>query len=212
MSRSLILLLVLAASVTVFLATHSLWKKPAARGGAIRDPKILVCSLGNRPLAGIGETDARIYSRYSRRVDTAKVESISELIKVIGEGYGVVHLYAEINEDGYLTDGRGAALKGGELLEACRQSGVALLFFASDNPSANYLKAFGQPPERPGGDGMNVVWTLRRDGDKFAYFLDELLKRMAAGESMPVAWAHVAPQGQGAWMDKLPETVYLMNR
>jgi hypothetical protein len=212
MSRSLILLLLLAVSVTVFLATRSLKKNPAARGGAIRDPKILVCSLGDKPLAGIGDTDVTIYSRYSRRVDATKAEGVSELIKVIGQGYGVVHLYAEINADGYLTDGRGAALKGSELLEACRQSGVALLFFASDNPPANYEKAFGPLPERPGGDGMNVVWTLKREGDKFTYFLDELLKRMAAGESMPLAWVHIAPQGQGPWMDKLPETVYLTNR
>ncbi len=88
---------------------------------------------------------------------------------------------------------------------------MKLLFFASDNTGENYVRAFQDHRRGPGG-GVDVVWTLERSGDKFPFFLGELLKRMSKGETMPMAWVGIAPQAQGEWMDKLPSTVYRLNQ
>jgi len=51
--------------------------------------------------------------------------------------------------------------------------------------------------------------TVHRKGPNFGVFLGRLLQRMAAGESMPMAWIDVAPQTTLAPQHlDLPDTIF----
>lgn len=182
------------------------------RMNVIENPKVSIVSVGDDPHTAIGETDAEVYSTFFSNVEASNLETTSALLDLVGNSQpGILHLYCTMNENGDLIDGRGGALHGGALLEACRRAGVKLLFFASDNTGENYRQAFREH-YRGKGSGVDMVWTLERSGEKFPFFLTELFKRMSKGESMPMAWVSIAPQVQGEWMGKLPSTVYLPNQ
>jgi hypothetical protein len=184
-------------------------KKPAVK--VIKNPKVMVASLGDAPLSDIGATDATVYSAYFDSVGVAKLPTAAALSDFLVEEHpDILHLYCNLNENGELTDDRGGTLPGGAFLEACRRAGVTLLFFASDNPGDHYSRAFSKHRRGP-GNGVDVVWTLERRGENFPFFLGELLKGMSKGEPMLKVWVQVAPQAQGEWMEKLPSTVYMPN-
>jgi hypothetical protein len=206
---SILLIVVIVLFLTVWLRR---WRNPGRQVNVIENPRVAVASLGEEPSRDIGETDARVYSAFFSNVEMAKLETTGALLDLIGNGRpDILHLYCAMSEDGGLTDGRGGTLPGGGLLEACRRAGVKLLFFASDNPAENYGRAF-KGHRRGSGGGVDVVWTIKRSGDRFPFFLGELLRRMSKGESMPMAWVRIAPQAEGEWMEKLPSTIYAPNQ
>jgi hypothetical protein len=173
--------------------------------------KVLVVSLGSQSVVSIMETDAGVYSTAFSRVDTAVVEDTSELLNRIGARRpDILHLYCHIDQSGNLTDQRGGAVSVTSVLETCRTAGVKLLWFASDNPHENVDPAL-RGHKRQAGNGVDLVWTIERKGDKFAFFLGELLKRLSQGESIQTAWVGVSRTTDGPWMAKLPATLYVSN-
>jgi hypothetical protein len=65
-----------------------------------------------------------------------------------------------------------------------------LLWVASENKPEAYIRGF-----KAAGKRLNLVMTINRNGSKFLPFLEKLLSRMSAGETMPAAWVSVSPQG-----------------
>jgi len=66
---------------------------------------------------------------------------------------------------------------------------VKLLWLASQNKPEGYIKGF-----KAAGKPLNLVLTIDRKGPRFSTFLVHLLRKMSAGETMPVAWVSLAPQ------------------
>ncbi len=82
-----------------------------------------------------------------------------------------------------MTDNCGATISGTKLIQMCCDTGVKLLWIASENNSQAYIKGF-----KADGKRLNLVMTMNRQGNKFSVFLEELLSRMNAGEAMLGAW------------------------
>jgi hypothetical protein len=101
-----------------------------------------------------------------------------------------VHLFCDALPDGNITDSRGAKIAGTSLIQSCCNSDVKLLWVASENKREAYIRGF-----KAAGKRLNLVMTINRNGSKFLPFLEKLLSRMSAGETMPAAWVSVSPQG-----------------
>jgi len=128
--------------------------------------------------------------------------TIHELLQTIG-GYDVVHLFVDVSPIGLMVDASANEISGTDLIEKCCDSGVKLLWVASDNKPEGYIKGF--KPVKP----LNLVMTIHRNGPAFATFLGQLLSRMSGGEAMPNAWAPLAPQAAGdPHRDRLPATIF----
>lgn len=67
-------------------------------------------------------------------------------------------------------------------------------------------------PSKPGlGDARaNLVITLQRNGETFPRFFRELFTRMKKGQTMPMAWVRIVPQGPSSKRDDCPGTIFLM--
>jgi hypothetical protein len=107
----------------------------------------------------------------------------------------VLFIYCDIGPGGQVLGGGGAALR-----DLIKSAGAHLAVVASENPS--YKDA---APRREDWRA-NIVFTLRRKGDNFSLFFQRLFAAMFNGTSMLTAWAQLAPQAPGPWMDELPET------
>jgi hypothetical protein len=66
---------------------------------------------------------------------------------------------------------------------------VKLLWLAGENRPEGYVKGF-----KAAGRSLNLVLTIDRKSSSFSNFLENLLRKMSAGETMPVAWVSLAPQ------------------
>jgi hypothetical protein len=157
----------------------------------------------------MADSDAGIYSAFCQHVERARPKA-NELLKLIEKGYDIVHLCCELNENGELTDEQGGTLKGDDLLETCRTANVKVLFIASDNSYENYLEF--RSSKWPKGYYLDLVMVVNRYGNKFPYLMEELLKRMSKGKSLPMAWVELGPQGPGPWHDKLPRSMVALLR
>src|SRR4030095_2897933 len=87
-----------------------------------------------------------------------------------------------------------------ELIRRCCDHYVKLLWSASDNPPDRYIKGFGKR--------LNLVMTLERKGPNFPCFLQDILSRMAYGETMPVAWNAICPQVPRSDHNGPPESIF----
>jgi hypothetical protein len=106
-----------------------------------------------------------------------------------------------------ITDPSGDRITGTELLKAAVDAGVKLLWIANDNPQEAYDAGF-----KTKGVKMNVVLTLRRLGSNTSLFLDSLLTKMAAGETLSKAWSVASsPEGKSVQPD-IPHTVSSLGR
>ena len=164
--------------------------------------RILVCSLGGETAGGFEDTDAKVYSTFYRHINVVKGQRVDDFLGSVGrDGYDIIHLFCELDEDGELAGEQGARLNADDLFEVCREADVKLLFIASDNPSEN-CSVFVR--RKPASGMLNIVMTISRLGDKFPFFLEGLLRGMSAGKTMPYAWVDVAPQGASLWPKKGP--------
>jgi hypothetical protein len=187
--------IVTALIILAVLALRRRFSRPAAAAEVINGTRVLVSSLGRESSDGSEDSDAEVYSNFYRRVSVLKAQKTGELLASVRSGdYDVVHLFCEIDEGGRLAADADSWLSGSELLDACREGDVKLLFIANDNPGEGYLKAFsGEGISR----GLDFVSTINRNGESFGLFLEGLLRKMSSGETLPVAWVSLAPQIPG---------------
>jgi len=168
------------------MGIRDLFKKRAQ--DEVLGTKILVASL-NGKFAEWARADAGCYSRFYSAPAEGTFEQVEELLKAIGKGYDVVHLFCDVTSDGAITDTRGQQIPATRVLQACSESDVKLLWVASENKPEGYVKGF-----KPTGNPLNLVLTIDRRSSRFTGFLENLLRKMSAGETMPVAWVSLAPQ------------------
>jgi hypothetical protein len=114
----------------------------------------------------------------------------------------VLFIYCELGADGQVSGSGGAGLR-----DLIKSAGAKVAVVASENPADHYRNL------APRGDDwqVNIVFTLGRNGDNFSRFFQRLFAAMFNGTSMLMAWAQIAPQAAGPWMEELPST-YLVPR
>ena len=151
--------------------------------------KILVAALDAK-FAELVKADCRCYSQFYPVPAESFFENTQGLLGTIVKGYDIVHLFCHVPPDGNILDGRGNETPGARLIQTCCESDVKLLWLASENKPEGYVKGFKAAAGKP----LNLVLTIDRKGSHFSSFLEELLRKMSAGESMPAAWVSLSPQ------------------
>jgi hypothetical protein len=169
------------------LGIKSLFSKHAREENVV-GTKILVASLDPR-FAELQKIDSTSYSRFYRAPTIAVFAGVQELLETIGKGYDIVHLFCDVSQHGTIIGSNGTTGTGASLIQSCCDSDVKLLWVASENKPDGYIKGFGTDGKR-----LNLVMTMSRNSSKFSAFLEKILSKMSAGETMPVAWVAVAPQ------------------
>jgi hypothetical protein len=148
--------------------------------------KILIAGL-DRKFAEWLNADSTCYSQFYPPPSVIVFEDIRALMETIAKGYDVMHLFCDVSPDGSIVDGRGFRTAGAILVQTCCDSDVKLLWVASGNKPEGYIKGFKAAR-------LNLVMTIDRKGSRSAPFLEKLLSKLSAGETMPVAWASISPQ------------------
>ena len=152
--------------------------------------------------------DSKIYKRYYPSTAASVFSSVLELRQALrGQQYDIVHLFSDVLPNGMLTDHRGNAITGTELLDLSCESDVKLFWLASDNPPERYIDGFNARGKR-----INLVLTIMRNDPKFSEFLENLLFRMFYGDTMPVAWVDIVPQIPGRIDPSMPATIFYAGR
>jgi len=121
--------------------------------------------------------------------------------------YDIVHFFCGLSPGGIIADSEGATIIGSEFIAKCCEKDVKLLWVASGNKGDDYIKGFKVNENR-----LNLVMTLDRRGSRFSEFLEKLLSRVSRGETMPIAWAALAPQARGPWEQDLPSCIFSAGR
>jgi hypothetical protein len=176
------------------------------RKDEVRGAKVLVCALG-RHFEGILNTDSEVYGRHYRATTTAVLPSIRNLLDELEKRYDIVHLITAISGDGTIKDDNDMEITGTEIIQRCCDHDVKLLWSASDNPAEGYIRGF-----RAKGKRLNLAMTINRKGSDFCTFLQQLLSRMADGDTMPTAWNDLCPQIPGSDHPRAPETIFFAGR
>ncbi len=178
----------------------------AFRKEEIAGSKVLVCQLGTAFDDEI-RSDLRVYKRFFSTAASAVFSSVADLRAALGEKYDILHLCCNVDQTGVIADGAGGRITGSDLLQAAMDSGVKLLWIANDNSTEAYDAGF-----KTKGLKINVVLTLRRLGSNTSLFLDNVLSRMAAGESLSKAWNVASnPEGKSVQPD-VPHTISSLGR
>ena len=171
----------------------------------IHGTKALVCGLHPK-FDELIKGDSKVYSQFYPSTTVMLFTSTDELLGSI-RGYDIVHLFVDVSPAGTMADTKGNELVGTELIEKCCDSDVKLLWVASDNKPDGYIKGFKVSKT------LNLVMTINRKGSDFSSFLGQLLSRMSSGETMPTAWAALAPQTQrDPRHAHLPATIFSAGR
>jgi hypothetical protein len=182
----------------------------AFRKDEVIGTKVLVCQFAPDLRPKFDEqvkSDLRVYQRFYPSASSAMFTSIAELRGAVGHRYDILHLFCDVRESGVMSDASGDRITGTELLKAATDSDVKLLWIGNDNPQAAYDAGF-----KTKGLKINVVLTLTRLGSNTSLFLDNLLTRMAAGETWAKAWSVVSqPQGKSVQPD-VPHTISSLGR
>lgn len=172
----------------------------------VRGARVLVCAVDKR-FDGLLQEDSEIYGRYYQATTTAVLPDIQALLGRLEEKFDIVHLIAEVTETGTIRDASGREITGTDLIQRCCDHNVKLLWAASDNPPERYINGFGARGKR-----LNLVMTLKRKGPNFPSFLQEMLSRMAYGDTMPVAWNDICPQIPRSEHRDAPESIFFAGR
>jgi len=168
-----------------------------------QNTKVLVCGLNPKFDENLRQ-DFDVYSQFYPGTKTAALLNVAGLSTAVRQGYDIVHIFADVSQDGFIGGADGSTLSGTSLIQNCCDSGVKLLWVASSNPPGAYVNGF-----KPGGNRINLVMTIDRRGSHFSDFLRGLLHRMSLGKPMPVAWSEVAPQSSGHPAHAgLPDTIF----
>jgi hypothetical protein len=168
--------------------------------------KVLICALGG-DFEGLPKKDEGTYRRFYPATTALNATSVADVKQAISQKSDVVHLFCNVDPQGLIADASGGRITGTELLQACVEAGVKLLWVASDNFADPYNTGF-----KPKGLKLNVVLTERRLGPNFSLFLDNLLTKLAAGESFAKAWKVAStPEGRSVQPD-VPHTITSLGR
>lgn len=151
--------------------------------------RVLVASLDPK-FNELMKADSRSYSQFYAPPAEMAFTNAQDLLRAIVQGYDIVHLFCDVSPNGNINDGRGNEVASTGLLERCFESNVKLLWLASENKPEGYIKGFRAVAGKP----LNLVLTIDRKSARFSSFLENLLSKMSAGETMPVAWVAVSPQ------------------
>ena len=170
------------------MGIKELFRKPGRNEDEVVGSKVLVCSLDPK-FAELLDADRNSYGRFYPTATAATFTSIKELSAAIGKGYDVIHLFCDASPEGIIAGGSGATITGTSLIQMCCDSGVKLLWIASENKPDAYIEGF-----KAGGKPLNLVMTIHRQGPKFSLFLEKLLSKMSLGETMPQAWVAISLQ------------------
>ena len=172
----------------------------------IRGTKVQVCGLSDR-FDELTKNDARVYRRFYIDTTVTRAKAATDLDAVLAKTPDVLHLACDVTADGMLPLENGAALSGADLLSKCTAANVKLLWIASSNAADNYNKGF-----KPRGEKINLIMTLDRRGPGFTLFLDNLLTKVAAGESISVAWNELCPEGTKGVHPDAPDCIIFSGR
>ncbi len=178
----------------------------AFRKDEVVGTKVLVCALDTK-FEDLRKTDERIYRCSYPNTTSLAAASIADFRRALSEKFDVVHLFADVDAQGAISDSAGGRMSGGDLLQACVDSGLKVLWIASDNLADRYNTGF-----KTKGMKLNVILTERRLGPSCSLFIDGLLSKLSAGESFSKAWNLVSkPQGKSVQPD-VPETITSLGR
>lgn len=166
----------------------------------------MVCAVDSR-FDDLLKTDSEVYAQYYRATTSAVLPSIPALLAHLEEKFDIVHLIADVTEVGTIRDASGLEITGTELIQRCCDLDVKLLCAASDNPPERYINGFGARGKR-----LNLVMTQKRKGLNFPSFLQNMLSRMAYGDTMPVAWNNICPQIPRSDHKDAPESIFFSGR
>ena len=172
----------------------------------IRGTKVQVCGLSDR-FDEFTKNDARVYRRFYIDTTVTRAKASTDLDSVLAKTPDILHLCCDVTPDGTLPFENGAALAGADLLSKCTAANVKVLWIANSNAADNYNKAF-----KPRGEKINLIMTLDRRGPGFTLFLDNLLTKVAGGESIPVSWNELCPQGTKGVHPDAPDTIFFAGR
>ena len=176
------------------------------RGDQVRGTKVLACTLDPK-FAELLRVDSVSYSRFYPAVTVKKFSTMENLAEAIKQGNDIVHVFCDVSRNGMIADSRGHTIAGTSLIEKCSNSDVKLLWVAAENNPEGYIKGF-----KIDGSHINLVMTINRNGSKFSTFFEKLLYRLSRGETMPVAWAALAPQAPGPREQDLPGCIFAAGR
>lgn len=157
------------------------------RRNEVIDCKVLVAGLDSR-FEDLILADSAVYKNYYESTSSCLVKSVECLNVALRSRYDIVHLFCGLASNGSAGDEEQDSC-GTRLLQMCCESGVKLLWIASDNLVQNYINSFNPRMQR-----INLVMTIDRKGASFSRFLDRLLFRLSYGETMPIVWADLCPQ------------------
>jgi hypothetical protein len=175
----------------------------AFRKDEVVGTKVIVCSLYEN-YQDLVKADAEIYRRFYPATAATSFQGPDEMIDAIQSGYDIVHLLCDVNPNGAIGK---SSVTGTELISKCCASGVKLLWIGSDNTSDAYIAGF-----KVSGKRLNLVMTIKRDGQKFPCFLEKLLFKMSYGDPMPVAWVSLCPQVTSSSHPEIPESIFFAGR
>lgn len=178
----------------------------AFRKDEVAGTKVLVCAMGAQH-EDLRKNDERIYRRFYPQTTSFVATAIAELRNVLKGSYDIVHLLADVDAQGSLTDVAGTKMTGAELLQICVEAGTKLIWIASDNFADPYNAGF-----KTKGLKLNVILTERRLGPNCSLFIDSLLTKLSSGESFSRAWNVVSkPEGKSVQPD-VPHTITTLGR
>ena len=178
----------------------------AFRKDEVLKTKVLVCAMDAK-FDDLRKNDERVYKRFYPSTTSVALSTAGDFRTVLAEQFDIVHLFCDVDAQGGVADLTGSRSNGAELLQACLEGGVKLLWIASDNFAEPYNAGF-----KAKGMKMNVILTERRLGPNFSLFLDALLTKLSAGEPFAKAWDVVSkPAGKSVQPD-VPHTITSLGR
>jgi hypothetical protein len=178
----------LAATIVASIAV-GLEARAAPPRVVISEPKLGIMNvMGSKALALIGEDQKAFPPLFGKPLESTKGPPKCD----------VLLLYAHLDESGKVSR---SALG---LREIIRDSGAIVVIVASENTGDSYIA--GAP--RKGYGRANLVMTMSRRGKAFPLFFGRLFKAMFEGETMPIAWVHLAPQVPDAEHPDAPDTIF----
>jgi hypothetical protein len=178
----------------------------AFRKDEVTGTRVLVGQLGTKFDEHL-KSDLRVYKRFYPAASSATFTTVAEMRGAVAHKYDVLHLFCNVGNDGAISDASGDRISGSELLKTAVDADVKLLWIGNDNLQEAYDAGF-----KTKGMKINVVLTLRRLGSNTSLFLDNLLTKMTAGETLAKAWnVASSPEGKSVQPD-VPHTVSSLGR
>ena len=169
--------------------------------------KVLLLSMEPK-FAELLQIDINSYRQFYPTPTAITSASLQELTAAIGKGYDICHLFCDVSPVGNIVDASGTQISGSSLIQKCCDAGVKLLWIASENRPDAYIRGFKSQKQQ-----LNLVMTISRQGPKFPVFLEQLLSKMKAGETMPAAWVAIVPQNPNDPRQKgAPECIFAAGR